>query len=33
VLKKTAAVFKRDAAERQSLREDLAWLQKTAAEI
>jgi hypothetical protein len=33
VLEKTAALFKRDAAERQSLREDLEWLQKTAAEF
>lgn len=33
VLEKTAILFKRDAAERQSLREDLAWLQKTAAEF
>jgi hypothetical protein len=33
VLEKTAALFKRDAAERQRLREDLEWLQKTAAEF
>jgi hypothetical protein len=33
VLEKTAALFKRDAAERQSLREDLEWLEKTAAEF
>jgi hypothetical protein len=33
VLEKTAALIKRDAAERQSLREDLEWLQKTAAEF
>ena len=33
VLEKTAILFKRDAAERQSLCEDLAWLEKTAAEF
>jgi hypothetical protein len=33
VLQKTAILFKRDAAERQSLREDLEWLEKTAAEF
>jgi hypothetical protein len=33
VLEKTAALFKRNAAERQSLREDLEWLEKTAAEF
>ncbi len=33
VLEKTAALIKRDAAERQSLCEDLEWLQKTAAEF
>jgi len=33
VLEKTAALFKRDAAERQSLREDLEWLQNTSSEF
>jgi hypothetical protein len=33
VLEKTAALFKRDAAERESLRDDLEWLQSTAAEF
>lgn len=31
VLEKTAAVFKRDAAERESLQRELEWLKKTAA--
>jgi hypothetical protein len=33
VLQKTAMLFKRDAAERQGLQEDLEWLEKTAAEF
>ena len=33
VLEKTAAIFKRDAAERQSLHEEFAWLRKTAADF
>ena len=33
VLEKTSALFKRDTAERQSLREDLEWLEKTAVEF
>jgi hypothetical protein len=33
VLQKTAILFKRDAAERQRLQEDLEWLEKTAAEF
>jgi hypothetical protein len=33
VLEKTAILFKRDAAERQRLHEDLSWLEKTAAEF
>ena len=33
VLEKTAILFKRDAAERQRLREDLEWMEKTAAEF
>ncbi|MGO9932369.1 MAG: hypothetical protein ACLPV8_11225 [Steroidobacteraceae bacterium] len=33
VLAKTAALFERDAAERQSWQQDLQWLKKTTADF